>query len=162
MRTIILYTLIVLALLYSINTQPNQCSPYYDQAINGRGSQDDTPEIIIDRLEWTNGVRGRTNFVWRILMISITCSAILMMVATNEFPDAMLWLQLTFILFTLLYSAHKYFDRHYEIFPTIYNQDNINRLRERLGVKKGEMPPKKSEDVFAGPEDRVWYVGNQS
>lgn len=164
--SIITYGLLLVLLI--VSTYKQQYTKLSPQVAQGRSSDNDDVGTLIDRIEWTNNVGGRTPFYWRILMVSILCSTMVLMVFTSNgtdgsrswaFPEALSLLQVTFVLFALLYSAHKYFERHHEIFARIFTQETVGRLRKK--IKNGSMRAKSPPLVvaeFPTHDDPFWYV----
>jgi hypothetical protein len=155
----IIYLLILVLLVVSLRKQRAQEKPTSPQIAQGRGSPSDDVETIIDRLEWANSVNSRTAFHWRILIVSIVCSTIALMVFNKQSPSPLILLQIILILFTLLYSAHKYYERHHEIFARVYTQDNLIRLRERIGGKNSrQRTPPIVADKMPADSDVFWFL----
>lgn len=165
--SIAIYVFIVLLYIVCTRKQHAEGNPNSPQIASARSSDDDDVATLIDRMEWGVDANARTPFHWKIMMTSITCAVVVLLVFMSNgvdgerewgFPRAIPLLQAIIVMFVILYSAHKYFDRHHELyFMRVYTQDTANRLRKKTGSGSGKEPPYPKDWVLPADADPFWY-----
>jgi len=98
----------------------------------------DTIEIMLDRIQWSNHYTGRLNRVPRYIFFAISITTSSSIILLNKMPDPMLFICTTICTWLFLMCFGKFFSHHADKFNNFAVDQNVNKIREKLGCVKGD------------------------
>jgi hypothetical protein len=113
----------------------------------------DTTEIMLDRIQWANHYTGRLNRVPRYIFFAISIATSSSIILLNKMPDPILFIGTTVCAWLFLMCFSGFFSHHADKFANFAVDQNVNKLREKLGCTKGDFSKlEKQTDKFS-PND---------
>lgn len=100
--------------------------------------KDDTNSILLDRIQWANNYPGRLNLVPRMIFYAIACVTACSCILLNEMPDSITFIGAVLCVWLFLMSFNGFFSHHGDKFCAYAIENNVEKLRRRLGYKKGD------------------------
>ncbi len=121
----------------------------------GRGSDEDSIGELLDRIEWSTYLNNRVTYWYRVFMISIIITAIVICFVMRKLPTPGVTILLFFVIFIPIYAVHQLQYVHGDVYNDHYIKRNVETLRKKLNLKK-QHPKQPKEDNIP---DRVNVMG---
>ena len=136
----VIYAVLTLLLVaYSLKSMFSNVGPTDETNRKGYASPSDTTGDLIDRVE-RSLVRGTTvNYPSRYMVWGLWVTFLGSFMFTDSLPDAPIFLRNWVVISIILLSLHGYYKWHSDKFSSFTALDALERLRNKLALKKGDM-----------------------
>lgn len=122
----------------------------------GRGSEIDTPMVLIDRIEWSSYLEKRIT-LWQRVFISTLASVIfVILLGTKKLPPPGTIVIMFLVIFIPFYAVHQLFYVHGDVYNDYYIKTNTQLLRNKLDYNKNT-PPEPADNI----PDRPYVMNNK-
>jgi len=117
-----------------------------------RGSEDDSIEELLNRLDWSSNLNERTSINERYFVCSIIVVILIIIIVYQGLPKPGMIIILFIIIFLPFYAFYNYFYVHGDIYNNYYIKKNVDILRSKLDVEAG-IPSEPKNDNIPTEED---------
>lgn len=111
----------------------------------GRGSESDSVEVLVNRIEWSAYLEKRISFWGRALIMTFIIALIISIMSKKDYKTASEILLLFFMIFVPILSVHSFFYTHADVYNDYYIKTNAELLRSKLGLQKYDPPSPDSD-----------------
>ena len=113
----------------------------------------DTIEIMLDRIQWANHYTGRLNIAPRYIFFAISIATSSSIILLNKMPDPMLFIGTVICTWLFLMCFGGFFSHHADKFNNYAIDQNVDKLRKKLGCVKGDFSKLEKQTVKFSPDD---------
>jgi hypothetical protein len=112
----------------------------------GRGSEQDSVAVLIDRIEWSAYLDKRTTLWQRVIITTFVVMFFVIALVLRKLPTPGTIILLFFTIFIPIYATHQLFYVHGDVYNDYYIKTNAELLREKLNLEKND-PPEPADNI---------------
>ena len=145
---------LVALVLYVLSTQ--RAGPTDETNKRIHPVKDDTISDVIDRIEWSLLRENRVNYQFRYLLWGLWITFLGSYLIAGTLPSPGMFLRNWVGISIILISLHGFYHWHTDKFSGFANLSGLEKIRDMLGLKRGDLSKLRScERVFVG-QDAPW------
>lgn len=142
---LIIIVVIVLVLIHVIKSQRRELSGHGkrknadgngDIYYLGRGSKDDSPAELLDRIDWASYLDKRVTKWQRTFIITLIIMFLVILIVLKKIPTPATFILLFVTVFIPIYASNNMLYVHGDMYNDHYIKNNVNLLRQKFGYKK--------------------------
>lgn len=144
--------IVILAICFWILLQ--EIGPINVNISRGYTTPEDTPSVLIDRLEYIGKYPGRINKNVRTLFYAIIISVLCGLVILDKTPPPQILAGAILVVWVALNAMNNYFDYHFDKFAGYCSHECTRELRRKLKLPRGDLETltRRTEKVHGGGE----------
>ncbi len=104
----------------------------------GRGSEDESVEELLNRIEWSSYLFKRTSLIDRTLLISITLTIVIILLIFRSLPKPTDIVLLIIVIFVIIFAIINFFYVHGDIYNDYYIKNNVHLIRDKLNLHRSD------------------------
>lgn len=112
----------------------------------GRGDRGESIDQLLNRIYWVADSDSKNNKWKRAVIVSFVSTIIILLLFFSKVPGNIEVLLLFIIIFVVTIALFGFFRFHSDRFSAYYIRENINRIKEKLELKKYEEPEEPKND----------------
>ena len=116
-----------------------------------RGSEQDSVEMLLNRIEWNTDFNKRYSYWPRVLLATVISVLLISILVYRKMPPISHIVLMIIIIFVVFYATGQYMYTHGDIYRDFYTRDDVNLIRKKLGLPAGEP----SEPINNFPSDKL-------
>ncbi|MFS8159252.1 MAG: hypothetical protein ACMG6E_03395 [Candidatus Roizmanbacteria bacterium] len=146
---IILYIVIVIQLqeIYSNRTKHGSGSGSGESQYWGRGDPSEDEAVLLDRIQWSTYLNKRIHTWARIFIGTLIATIIIIILVYKRWPPPKDIIMIMVAIFIPFLATHSFLYVHADAYNDYYIKTNAKYLREKLGLRRYEDPPKPLVDT---------------
>lgn len=146
---IVVVVILIISFWYISKTLQTNC------VLNNKAYNQPNDDICVtlDRIQWANNYKGRLNMAPRIMFFAIICVLSCCITLLNKMPDSITFIGSVLCVWLFLMAFDGFFSHHGDKFCSFGIDQNVEVLREKLGVKKGDLSTLTQQSQKFAPDD---------
>ena len=118
----------------------------------GRGSEDDSVAVLLDRLEWLSRLERRITWWQRMVIPTAIVTVLVILIVFRGLPTPTQIILLIIVIFLPFILFHAFYHTHGDYYMFYYVRKDTQLIRDKLKLVKGIAPDPTSDDI----PDRVF------
>jgi len=109
-----------------------------DVYYKARGHEQESIEMLLNRIDWGTGTEKRISWWVRILLPTIIAILLVVILILRRIPTIVEVIMFLVIIFVVFFAMRQYTYIHGDIYRDAYIRHDVNIIRDKLGLKSGE------------------------